>query len=102
MLHHHQTINLKTFPKDQMKIMKCGGFLENFEANKTSLCHDTLHIPSLYGKVSESGWREKIQRYLKAPCTDRTTDILKWWKHHQPTYPNLSRMARNLFSIQAA
>ncbi|XP_051170094.1 uncharacterized protein LOC127287303 [Leptopilina boulardi] len=71
----------------------------NASANEND--KDEFNILSFFEQVSVPAWREEVDGYLKAPFADRKTDIGLWWKQNQNIYPNLSRMARDLFSIQA-
>lgn len=73
------------------------------ESNEAMDTNDEFNLFSLFEQksYSESGWRHEISRYLKEPRADKNTDIAQWWKENQNVYPNLNRMARDFFSIQA-
>ncbi|XP_051156308.1 uncharacterized protein LOC127278570 [Leptopilina boulardi] len=73
------------------------------EPNEAMDTNDKFNLFSLFEQksYSESGWRHEISRYLKEPRADKNTDIAQWWKENQNVYPNLNRMARDFFSIQA-
>ena len=50
---------------------------------------------------TQDHWRSEIDQYTKSDISNANTDILEWWEKHEQVYPDLSRMARDLLSIQA-
>lgn len=50
---------------------------------------------------SNEEWRTEIDDYYAERTAPVEVDILEWWKVHSKMYPNLSRMARDILSVQA-
>ncbi|XP_043475867.1 zinc finger BED domain-containing protein DAYSLEEPER-like [Leptopilina heterotoma] len=71
---------------------------------------DDLKINSLFRKRNTASvslnnatnsWRSEIDKYFLLERATEDVDIGQWWKNHENIFPNLSRMAKDLFSIQA-
>ena len=63
----------------------------------------TVDFNSIYlkKKDSEFSLETEINDYLKVSRVDISTNILQWWKNHEKSYPRISKMARDILSIQA-
>ncbi|CAG7703604.1 unnamed protein product, partial [Allacma fusca] len=44
---------------------------------------------------------DELRNYLALPVVDSNivTDVLKWWKENESTYPALSKMARDVLGV---
>ena len=43
----------------------------------------------------------EVSRYKAEPLLNLDEDVLLWWKHHAPSYPYLTKMARKYLGIIA-
>lgn len=48
-----------------------------------------------------SGSINEVEKYLSTAQIEGNEDILHWWKCHRTEFPNLSRMAKDIFSVTA-
>ncbi|CAH1771226.1 13790_t:CDS:2, partial [Entrophospora sp. SA101] len=42
---------------------------------------------------------DELEEYLRKPPVNPQTDPLQWWKVHEATFPNLSKMAHDYLAI---
>lgn len=64
--------------------------------------NEPLDLNSLYEDFSKhKNWRKELDEYLSLKRADKNQDILLWWKTHEATFPTISKMARDIFSITA-
>ncbi len=64
------------------------------------LFHDLLNIHStLAEQIMELP--EEYFKYITKERYEGISNLLKWWRNHQSTYPNLAQMAFVLFGISA-
>ena len=79
-----------------------GDFEETIEEPSKSNNEYSLNLDLFYeAEKSKLTWSEELNRYLELPCAHRNTNIALWWKTHSENFPNLSKMARDFFSMQA-
>ena len=87
--------------KDVKKVAKGGlaNFMSNFAQKAPSVAEQ---VPSA------SGDYEEVHRYLRLPqiplqtSTGEDQNILLWWKDHAPSFPHLSKMARQFLAAPAS
>lgn len=61
---------------------------------------DVLNFNSFYLQETEPmNWKKEIIAYTETPRANVEINILKWWKDHECSFPILSKMARDFFSI---
>ena len=56
--------------------------------------------PDITNKQSQ--FRKECASYESLPDADNQTDRLQWWKHHEKSFPLLSKLARRILCIPAA
>ena len=69
---------------------------------RRKLDNNLLDLKSVFSNRNKtSNWENEINEYLEAPCAHEDTNILHWWRDHKNVYPNLSKMAKDIFSIMS-
>ncbi|CAG7818140.1 unnamed protein product [Allacma fusca] len=71
---------------------------EPAESSNNMDCFDLIAI-----QMAKSGKEnfDELRNYLALPVVDSNivTDVLKWWKENESTYPALSKMARDVLGV---
>ncbi|CAH1101950.1 unnamed protein product [Psylliodes chrysocephalus] len=62
-------------------------------------------LSSLFANISEEEltepWRKELDEYYNSPRAREKTDVINWWWKNEKTFPNLSKMARDILSIMS-
>lgn len=77
---------------------KCKQRTPDFDTDEDE---DGITLDMLYGNNKRFTPSEEFQAYASAPRVTKDTNILLWWKMHENNYPNVAKMARDIFSITA-
>lgn len=77
---------------------KCKQRTPDFDTDEDE---DGITLDMLYGNNKRFTPSEEFQAYASAPRVTKDTNILLWWKMHEKNYPNVAKMARDIFSITA-
>lgn len=94
--------------KEIQKVI-CGVFERNYQSKVKSDADDRqkdettdeFHL-HMFKKAKVNKEPKEFQKYIQFPLSSSKVNILDYWRSQEADFPNLSRMARDVFAVQSS
>lgn len=100
-LEYHYSIQNEAIQEEQLIGSSISSGSDQSDEFDINLGEIFLQKKDTGSKTNRNPWKSELKEYLSMKRVDEKTDVLSWWKLHSNTFPHLSKMAQDLFSIMA-